>query len=106
MDDNNYNYRGYTISDDVSGIFVDDIEFVSTAEAEEWIDAQLDADDVSLETVIEDPEKTFIIFFVAPHGNRHSKVDVQATNLNDAIDWVETIYCPGAQVIDWDTLDD
>lgn len=99
MEDITYNYRGYTIHDDEFGIYVDGIEFVSTTEAEEWIDAQLDA-------TTELSEKTFIIFFVAPNANRHSKVDVQAANLQEAISWVEEVYCHGAQVIDWDTLDD
>jgi hypothetical protein len=103
MEDNTYNYRGYTIIDDVSGIFVNGMEFVSIEEAEEWIDAQLEDDNM---VSVADSEKTFIIFFVAPNANKHSTVDVPAANLNDAIDWVENIYCPGAQVIDWDTLDD
>ncbi len=106
MDDYVINYRGYSISSDDVGTFVGDMEFVSLAEAEDWIDAQLDGDleDVdNFETAVHQ-RKIYTVFFVAPNAYRHSSVDVPAYSADEAIDFVENEYCPGAHVIDWDIL--
>lgn len=105
MEDNFYTYRGYSILEDDTGVFIGDMEFVSADEAEEWVDAQLEDISDQFNSFVNVQEIQYRVFFVSP-DDRHSRVDVYAVSPKDAINWVKDVYCPGADILDWDTLDD
>ena len=104
MDNFDYDYFGYKIHTNDYGTYIGDMEFVSIEEAKEWVDDQRAS--ASQTSVSSFPMRTYKVFFVAPKSDRYSSVEVNAKFVDDAIDWVETDYCPGAHVFDWSVLND
>lgn len=91
-----YEYRGYKIEENPYGIFIGDMEFISYEEATEWVDSQLEETPMAPVQL-----QTYRVFFVAPRAYRQNSVIVpNCVDEDDAIDWVENVYCPRAQVVD------
>jgi hypothetical protein len=102
-----YNYNGYTITQTDDGIFVGNIEFTSYEDAEEWIDSQVHSTEDSASSTFDFVEMhTYRVFFTPPKGNQYNSVLApDCIDEEEAIDWVETEYCPGSIVRDiqlWD----
>lgn len=99
MFEERYEYNGYTIVETDDGVWVDDMEFVSYAEAVEWIDAQSKHSDTQV-------LHTYRVFFISPRGYRQNSVIVpDCIDEVDAAEWVKTEYCSHCKVVDvqlWD----
>ena len=104
MEDNSYDYRGYLIRDDEYGVFIGDMECVSYDDAVSWVDAQLDGG-TTLDFDLEQINHTYCISFYDKHTDRVSRVEVDSYDINEAINRVTTVYCPGSRVTDWYDVD-
>lgn len=99
--DYSYIYNDQTIHHYADGlVFANGMEFVSTADAEEWLETS--NEDAPVSNVLH----SYKVVFIPPHGlTKNSVVVPNCIDDADAIDWVQNSYCRDAEILDvynWD----